>query len=83
MISVQLLRHLREKDPRAIHVRPEFVQLEGEQLRLGERCMELSSVGYVTGCQIGEIRDVPLDSPTPGSNNSFYRRSWQCSNDRQ
>jgi hypothetical protein len=39
--SVQLLRHLREISATAIHVGHEVVELEGEQLGLGERCMEL------------------------------------------
>lgn len=39
--SVQLLRHLHEINPAAIHVRHEVIQLEGKQLGLGERAMEL------------------------------------------
>jgi hypothetical protein len=39
--SVQLLRHLHEIGATAIYVRPEVIQLEGEQLGLGERSMEL------------------------------------------
>jgi hypothetical protein len=42
--SVQLLRHLREIGATAIHVRHEFIQLESEQLGLGERSMELEGM---------------------------------------
>jgi hypothetical protein len=42
--SVQLLRHLREIGATAIHVRHEVIQLESEQLGLGERSMELEGM---------------------------------------
>jgi hypothetical protein len=40
-VSVQLLCHLHEIGATAIHVRLEVIQLEGEQIGLGERSMEL------------------------------------------
>ena len=78
--SIQLLRHLHEKGTSAIHVRHKLIQFEGEQLGLGERCMELSgmtSFGRTKKCVVGLL----LDSPIPGSNSSSYRRCWLCSND--
>ena len=42
--SVQLLRHLHEIGARFIHVRHEVIQLEGKQLGLGVRSMELKGM---------------------------------------
>ena len=42
--SVQLLCHLHEIGATSIHVRHEVIELECEQLGLGERSMELDGI---------------------------------------